>query len=439
MSRFKNRGVVQYNDVNDFVNGGRTSSSWLNNWKDSGEIVVFLHPKTGFWKRVCHSMNYVVKKKDGYKIGFKPVTCWEEHSNRVATKRGMSRYCDCPIDLFQQKITDMIESNQLGLDEVVLRIGKGYDDIDRPQEVLARDLSLNHKEHHTAKSFMNSLSAAEKYVFGVVVPSELDKGVQLTQESVSLGFKFQRAIDNQCESEGEEKGNPSLNPYAFKWKYDKHTKDPSKKYDAFAYRRQELTPEIEQVIFGEGKEKELQKEIGIKAEDLILFKKMLEESLCIDLNVDEFFENVREELVGVSLDNNDEGGDVDRQSVQKSTPPSRKKAAPPSPAKKGNMLPCPHKTCGRMIEWNDKAMNCPHCGTVLAQCGYKNPDGSPCDKPLTEEGTDWKSGCIFCGGQYGDEYKQVGKQYDDELLNPSGWHSYGKKESSGQIVDDVPF
>lgn len=441
MSKFKNRGVVQYNDTDDFVNGGRGSSRWVRNWKEDGEIVVFIHPTTGYWKRACHNINYVVKKKDGHKIGYTAITCWEDHQNRIATKRGLSQYCDCPVCLFQQTITNMINAGTLQPDEIVLRIGQGYSDIDKPIEVPARNISLD-KDHKNSQSYMNSPVCKDMFVFGIVAPNELDKGVQLTQETTQLGLCVHTAIKQARESEGSAKGDPAITPYAFKWKYNKHA-EPAKKYEAFPFRKQQVTPEIEEVLYGPGKETELKNEISIQPKDLLIFKKMLTESLVIDLDIDALFAAVNDELSGINLEDapEEEPVETERQEVKRAMPPSRatKKPVPaPSRPQAGwpeGMIPCPHKTCGKPVSWSGKDMNCPHCGTVLTPCQYDDDQGYKCGQPITEEATDWKPGCIFCGGQYGDVYKQLGKQFSDDSLSSDGWAGY---TDTKQVTKSVP-
>jgi hypothetical protein len=86
------------------------------------------------------------------------------------------------------------------------------------------------------------------YLFVVVDYDEPEAGVQIAIETTGLGDATKECIHSQIVSEGEERGNPILDPYVIKWEHHPNAKEFNKKYKAYPVRKMPITPQVRELI-----------------------------------------------------------------------------------------------------------------------------------------------------------------------------------------------
>lgn len=117
------------------------------------------------------------------------------------------------------------------------------------------DLSIAEKEAMTSagvnprEAWRESLWAKCNYIFVVVEEGCAKDGVQIASETTQVGQVVKDVIEAQREALGLNEGDPLRTPYAIRWKYNANA-DLSKKYNAIAMPKIELTPEIDELIHG---------------------------------------------------------------------------------------------------------------------------------------------------------------------------------------------
>lgn len=246
-------------DLGDFLGEETRSSrgSWLKNWKDAGSVVVWLHTRSKIHARFAHQFPYVDVQEDKETRQVKRVLrqlkfgCWESDAvlskryfrNSVTGERDVPPVI-CPACLLQEAIVD---DDRMKGDATVFAV-KGRNWQGEPAEANYRKGNLTGEFARTKTSWKENIDVRKTYLFTVVLDKVPGDGPKIAEESQALGDAVRNAIRQQMDSEGSEAGNPSLNPYAFKWVFNAKTSSPKDFYSAYAFRQARLTDEIRDQI-----------------------------------------------------------------------------------------------------------------------------------------------------------------------------------------------
>jgi hypothetical protein len=254
----------QWMDYSPRSGGG----AYLKSWKDDGELLAWLHPEAGVVPFFNHPVPRVHEiEKDGEKELKIWSDRWGCHENEEVLKRQNFRRKDgiremppvfCPgcllIEWVYQKILEgrvnwlqPLFRWDAGGEELVVVAGGMYNafrskDITRQQKAEMRRANIRGDE-----AWKQDMRARLQYLFHVVDDAHPDRGVQKAFEGQGLGSKIQKAIRDEMTRSGREAGNPSTNPYPFRWEYDS-SKDFDEKYNVIAMSNRKPSPEIERLL-----------------------------------------------------------------------------------------------------------------------------------------------------------------------------------------------
>lgn len=129
-------------------------------------------------------------------------------------------------------------------------IYNGYKDVetDSDDAKMLKDAGI-----YLKSAFKENTMAKLSYMFAIVDNADVSKGIQITEETGLLGDRVKAVIAKERESNGEDDGNPFVNPYSIRWKYYKDAHF-DKKYDALRYNQVKLTEDIARHIRSERKD-----------------------------------------------------------------------------------------------------------------------------------------------------------------------------------------
>lgn len=95
-------------------------------------------------------------------------------------------------------------------------------------------------------AYTQNAMASLKYIFCVADVAALQKGVQVTTESKSLGQRVQEMIEHEIAGSNEA-GNPFIHPYVVRWEKWPDA-DPKEQYKAYPIRSIPITPEMRALV-----------------------------------------------------------------------------------------------------------------------------------------------------------------------------------------------
>lgn len=380
-------------DFDDFLGHSATQSggAFLENWKEDGSILIWLHPEAPIHALWSHRWLQFVKDEDGDGGDFRMlrVNCLE---NENVLKRQRFRHGDgtreyppttCPHCLLVEFIRAQIEAGELSWTDPVFKFEGDEDDIViRAGGITGlfqkRDMSEAEKRElkragvYVKDAFKENGQASLEYVFGVIANENPDAGCVVACERQTLGKKMQKAIRDRMEEHeeegieitnwrgqkfsGKDAAKPSNNPCCFKWAYDAN-KDFSDKYDVKVFANKKPSPDIL------AKFAEPPPDVArlVAVPDLAQLRESYERYSLIDLPLDELF-GPAERALGVDSTkaSKEQAADETADDVDDDLPESwggTAKGDPPK-AEAENMVECDH--CKKPMP--ESAMTCPHCG-----------------------------------------------------------------------------
>lgn len=402
--------------IDEFL-GHQTSSSrggYLRGWakRDNHQVDVWLHTQGGIWPLWRHGLprrvNITREGSPAWEVWGGDYNCWE--SEKVLTRQfrrdddgnRMSPPEVCPICKLIEWVRSEIFAERLDWTEKIFRLEA--DNAADSRIIHAggitglfnrRDLgdaekqSLRDAGIHPAKVWMEVAHAKAQYLFCVVDESNPGNGIQKAIEKADLGDKVKSTIKAQMESLSADgrgpEGNPSLMPYAFRWKYN--TADNiefNKKYSVIPLSAVKcpLRPEVEELIKGELPEVE----DDLKKFDAAELRAQLEEYALIDFPWDEIFDSPQPKTTKEEPKAPPRTGPripmatpatpsttskvIPKLGAPKVAPKVAQKAPPPEPS--GDLVACDNCKEPMPIE----AKSCPHCKMV-----YEEEEASPPEPP----------------------------------------------------------
>lgn len=395
---------------------GKNRSDILD-WKEEGKITVWLHPKSGIHKRNSHWLlkvqeveEEVGKGKKKKKVKKNKAVPW------MVICPNTSKHKDrCGICILRSYLRD---NDDIELEDVILE----FEDDDgvtqfTKGEIIGED----------GFDWKKNLAYRTEYLFGVIDDEKQEK-VEVLISPKSLGKKIKKVIANEMEDEGDEDGNPFINPYAFKLTYDSDA-NPNDMYDANRSKAK-LTEEVEELLNGEGVDLE---KLTTPTNPSEIAEVLKEAIVHDDIDVDELFGDILEfdeddededdiaedkrlkkdskkgkngkknkKKVEDDIDNDEDEEpkknkkgkkktkDVEDEDIEEEKPKNNKKNKLNKKDKKQDLEECPE--CGEMIPKSAKV--CPECNAEFVddEDTIECPEcGEDVDVSLTE--------CPECGAE----------------------------------------
>lgn len=213
-------------DFNAWLEEKITTSAHLSKWKDKGQIDIWIHTNSGMDCRLNHVLPFVRtgKNKDGddeEMVGFFNFVCHEDVRDFHFRKNPPQH---CPIDLIVEQIRN---ENRIADDDIVYRVEIG----DRKRDRFISKVDFI-GEGKSKDSWQNTMKPQCQYVLVVIDHANPANGLVVATEKFSLGEKIKKAIKKEVERRGD-LGNPHINPYPFRWKFDENARNFSDYYDAY--------------------------------------------------------------------------------------------------------------------------------------------------------------------------------------------------------------
>ena len=265
-----------FNSIDEFLSHRSNESSksnLLGKWKkDPGYIDVWLHTKRIPKPVWVHS--FPVKKTWTDKLTGEEVTryfpekfvCHEsdrflkDFHRELATGKNSVVPEKCPVCKFIHHVRTQIARGKLAWtdvlyefvedrDALVLHAGGIYGAFNRAKDDKEAQADLRKHGIFLKDAWKETLLAKCNYVLSLV-PEE-NPSVVVTVEPSLLGDKVKECIATTMEALGTEDGNPFLNPWCIRLKYNEKETEFSKKYSAIRMAKVALSSEVESLIFGD--------------------------------------------------------------------------------------------------------------------------------------------------------------------------------------------
>lgn len=413
-------------DFDDFLGHSQNAGGggFLNNWKDDGSIVVWLHPEARIHPLWTHRWFRYAKDKDGGGGAFKShrFNCLESENvlkrQRFRHKDGTREYppTTCPHCLLLEHVRQMIADGEISWTDPLFKL------VDDESEIIIhaggftgqfgkRDMSDSEKRSlrragiRMDEAFKENGSCSLEYIFRVISDAKPEEGCTIAMEKPALGAKVQKALKDRADEYAEEdieitnwrgetfKGkaaaNPKNNPCAIKLSYDAN-KDFSDKYDAKIFDKKKPSPGV--IAAFETEPPDVDRLLAVPS--LAAHRASLEKACLVDIPWDDIFAPAEKALDQSSLggepdeeelDQEEDGEEEDdfpeswggkgnpvKSAKEKAAKPpaqnpekgtkSTGKASPPDE----EMVEC--DACGKPMHETD--MTCPHC-----KAEYEEVDG----------------------------------------------------------------
>jgi hypothetical protein len=300
--------------------GSSGSMNRLGNWKEDGEVTIWIHTDSKIFKRLLHVIKYVGTREDektGQEeeaINFLFFNCHEEVDEFFRrNKQGSEFPCHCPMCRF---IEWLEYESDIEDGETVWEASIG----DRRRDVIATKADFI-GDTKAGGDFRLSFKPKVQEVLAVVDHDDIENGLVVASESFSLIEDTKKAIKNAIDSKGEELGDPAINPYAIKWKFNAKARKPSDYYDAYVYEQAKLTDEIRDLLDSDPLDLYSQ----IVPGDPEKLREIMEEHITIMIDedtFDSFFDNVQEVHAGNYFSNNSDDKE-DKEEEEKKEPPKK--------------------------------------------------------------------------------------------------------------------
>lgn len=406
------------NDVDEFLShsGSESRGGRLKNWKkDPGHIDVWMHtartPRP-LWKHGFHKIEARENKKTREtekQIWGHDFICWEEESVLKKQYRldedGHRELppVSCPMCLCIDWVREQVLAKKLKWTQPLFVFEGDEDDEGRPRKTVIttggfyngfKDVEVGSDEFEElkkAKIFLrdawrqNGL-AKLNYVFAVVDNGNVADGMKIAIETGLLGDRVKQVIRKARESLGDEEGNPFVNPFAIRWKFNEKAIKFDEKYDALRMEKIQMNDQIEKLIV-DGPPPSLAR--VLEKGDPKTLRALFERHAKIDLPLDKFFKAKAPKSEDDSTDFNPEELEKKERTPEVETKPEKeaevpagrrrkKKEEEPKPEpKKQEMIGC--DDCGELMPANAK--ECKKCGAEYDVDSEESPNPEPEEKP----------------------------------------------------------
>lgn len=321
---------------NNPSSGGGRRGSFLS-WKDKGSVVVWLHTASDIHFAYVHQFMFEDEFEDKETGKMRPTLRFprfvspeplEVLQKQFFRDRATGRLEHMPsIDpflLLREWIRAGVQGGSLAPETVVFE----WHDPKNSKLIQWRAGDLSGLEKRGKMQWNHSLDAKLQYTMLVVDDSNTGAGIQIAQETQAIGDKLREEIRRQIESRGEEAGDPTTEPYAFKWKFDEGEKNPNNMYSVFRYDKAVCTDEVWKLI-AETEAQDLRRLTTPQDGDMAKIRAGFEQAQRIDLPIAAIFSEDERERRAVAEGRT--GGTMSRSA----TGTSRTGGAPSVPASTG--------------------------------------------------------------------------------------------------------
>lgn len=240
--------------------------SFLGNWKESGGIVVWLHPRAKIVPLWSHSWYRIGKTRDG------DPEVWSMRFNSMERESVLRRFNQrdektderkfppelCPFSLFLEWLHQAIMRKDIswvdeifafdeGKDPVILHAGGvlGMFNVKDSELTEEEKVELRRARIRRDEAWKESCKPRLQYIFRVVQDKDPSAGCMVALESAALGDAVKSVIGDRIDDSGRQKGDPFTTPYAIKWAFD-DKQSFSRKYAARPMLSLEVSPEIQE-------------------------------------------------------------------------------------------------------------------------------------------------------------------------------------------------
>lgn len=298
---------------NDY-NKSRNSGTILTNLKEDGSVVVYLHTKTGIEGRLQHVVIYVDEDDKGKDvIRYMNYTCDEDYREFIKNRDYVPK--KCPLCLFGYKIKN---DNNIADNETVWEASIGSN----------RDRIITKEDYIGDGTWQNSFVPRQQCIFGIVDVEDLEAGLKVMIEPISVAETIGSEIRKLMKSEDDE-GDPAVNPYPFKIEYNKKAKVPKDYYTAYRYKKLKLSKEDKERVEELLEEDALDLSRYLKSGNKKELIKIMERSIKLE----DFDLSFIKEIAKVKDDEDDEDNDDDDE-IEEKPKSSKKKSSKKDSSKK---------------------------------------------------------------------------------------------------------
>lgn len=280
----------------------KTKVKALKNWKEDGEVTVWLHTNSCMYQKGKHTVPYVFydKEKNENKITWFNFNCHED-DEFVKWKSKDPEHC--PLDLF---VSWLKEQDDIEDDEIVWECIIGKRSKNNVQ-LTKYDITTNWKTRFVVKS---------KSVLAVINDKDVDAGITVTEEPVSIENGIFKAISNyekKLERSGKDPdfADPDIKPYPFLWEFNSSATKAEDYYNVIALDEVEPSKKVLELLESD----EIDLSNWTKPGKSKMLRKIMEDHIVLeDVPFDEFFANTK-----------DDYQDDDEEEEVKETPPPKAK------------------------------------------------------------------------------------------------------------------
>jgi outer membrane biosynthesis protein TonB len=169
-----------------------------SDWRKSGKIIFFVHPKSEIGERTKIQFRKVVEGDDG-----------------ELSIRTVYRNYDGDEDITYRFQAYLDGNNEIQLSDVVLRVqaGENLEEYTKGEILGLKEDGKGKKEPDWRKRLFRPRN---EYLFSVVNLASHPNGTEVLPLPVSAAKKLMAIIDSQIEEYGEQDGDPWISPYALK-------------------------------------------------------------------------------------------------------------------------------------------------------------------------------------------------------------------------------
>ena len=278
---------------------GRGDKIWLPKWKDAGSVVLWLHTKAEPCVAWTHSFIVAGESEErinGEKTGrMKQFLQFPHYVSPDPREVHASQYFRNddgtlktppnrdPFLLLREWLRNQINAGLLSPDAVVFE----WDDAKNSTTIRWEAGVLSKLVKPGRGNWNHSLDSKYEGIFTVVQNDKPEDGAFLVREGKALCEAMRKKIAEEIDSKGDEEGDPTITPYAFKWRFDKNAL-PADMYAVSRFDKAKYTDEIYKAISGD-EFPSAAEQLSVKDDDFIKIRAAFESAARIALPLDAIF------------------------------------------------------------------------------------------------------------------------------------------------------
>ncbi len=277
-------GSARAHKLDDFLGHdtrGGGGASFLDNWKkrEPPVLKVLLHTKAPIISVYQHPWPKIVtRERDGSDVQ----EVWSDNFNSWESEDVLQRQYlrddegerqfppqVCPMAIMLEEVERLMREGELPFDTVLFEF-KG-DDKDYDKYLFAGAITNKAKKLWDPKNkavtkdmkrkaikkgfpgpmhvWKTNMMSKCQYVMTVVDYEDVESGIQVTKETTLVGDKLKKVIRDRRTSEGDDEGNPFVNPFVLQFTHKPKADKFDERYDVVAIAKLEVDDEMRKLIF----------------------------------------------------------------------------------------------------------------------------------------------------------------------------------------------